>query len=381
MCRDVRGTDGSNEAATVTGTAVCYRRGPVYSFRWFPYDNRPAELEPRMSGTAVDIPQHDKHNARVTPLLLSTARIPKRKRHDWLHEAIGRHYANVAISTPKRADLFNEMSIYPWGEGQFSFIRSNPIRLQRSADLTRHPQTDAVFFIMLLNGAYRLRQDGREVDLKAGDISMYDVRRPHVIDCPERFSKLVIKVPGPVLRARLPSPERYTALRIPAATAIGAIARGFFNVVLHNIPRLRGAELDQFGLQSVDLLASAMTGCHPLARRRSHTRAGTLTALKTYIAAQLHNPELSAGKIAAATGYSNRYANELMRAEGTSLMRYVWSRRLESSRDMLDGRNKPDLPVAEIAFRCGFSDPAHFSRAFKQKFGMSPRAYRNRHDG
>lgn len=333
-----------------------------------------------MSGTAVDVSEHDKHNSRISPLLLSTERVPKRERHAWLIEEIGRNYANVAISAPKRTDLFNEMSIYPWGEGQFSFIRSNPIRLQRPAEPNQHPQTDAVFFVMLLHGAYRLRQDGREVDLHAGDISMYDVRRPHRIDCPERFSKLVIKIPGPVLRARLPSPERYTALKISAATGIGAIACGFFNVALRNISRLRGAELENLGLHSVDLLASAMTSCHPLERGRSHKRAGTLTALKTYIAGQLHNPELSAGKIAAATGYSIRYANELFRAEGTSLMRYVWSLRLECSRGMLDRRNKLNLPVAEIAFRCGFTDPAHFSRAFKQKFGVSPRVYQKRHD-
>ncbi|MET0226978.1 MAG: helix-turn-helix domain-containing protein [Dokdonella sp.] len=28
------------------------------------------------------------------------------------------------------------------------------------------------------------------------------------------------------------------------------------------------------------------------------------------------------------------------------------------------------------AWRCGFNDPAHFSRAFKTAFGVSPRAFR-----
>ena len=34
--------------------------------------------------------------------------------------------------------------------------------------------------------------------------------------------------------------------------------------------------------------------------------------------------------------------------------------------------------VSEIAFAWGFNDASHFSRAFKQRFGMSPKEYRAR---
>jgi len=32
--------------------------------------------------------------------------------------------------------------------------------------------------------------------------------------------------------------------------------------------------------------------------------------------------------------------------------------------------------LAELAWRCGFADPAHFSRAFKCRFGAPPREFR-----
>ena len=38
-----------------------------------------------------------------------------------------------------------------------------------------------------------------------------------------------------------------------------------------------------------------------------------------------------------------------------------------------------DKRIAEIAFDCGFEDPAHFSRFFSQRAGLSPRAYRTAH--
>jgi len=38
-----------------------------------------------------------------------------------------------------------------------------------------------------------------------------------------------------------------------------------------------------------------------------------------------------------------------------------------------------DRPVAAIAARWGFVDAAHFSRAFKTAFGISPSEYRAAH--
>ena len=61
--------------------------------------------------------------------------------------------------------------------------------------------------------------------------------------------------------------------------------------------------------------------------------------------------------------------NSLFGEEGTSLMRYVWRRRLEHcARYPADPRRAGER-IGEIAFRWGFSDASHFSRAFRQLFG------------
>ncbi len=333
-----------------------------------------------MSGFAPNASRANARPPRPTPLLLSTANVHKRRRHAWLSAAIGRQYAEVEISAPKHTDLFNEMAIYPWGEGQLSVIRSNPISLHRAASTVDHLRTDAVFVVMLIDGAYRLRQDGREVCLRAGEISLYDVRRPHRIDCPQPFSKLVVQVPGELMRSRLPAIERYTAVKIGSDTPFGTIAATFLQQSLRNISRLNNAELGSLGLLCVDMLASALMHVQPSRQGRSRGRAASLAAIMAYVESNLHNPGLNAARIAAASGYSQRYTNELFNAQGTSLMRYVWSQRLEHARDALRCGRAATGSIAEVALRCGFSDPAHFSRAFKQKFGVSPRAYQRRYD-
>ncbi len=58
----------------------------------------------------------------------------------------------------------------------------------------------------------------------------------------------------------------------------------------------------------------------------------------------------------------------------TTPARYLWKLRTEQGVAML---GETGLSVAEIAYRCGFRNPYHFSRLVKQLQGASPRAIRH----
>jgi AraC family transcriptional activator of tynA and feaB len=57
-------------------------------------------------------------------------------------------------------------------------------------------------------------------------------------------------------------------------------------------------------------------------------------------------------------------------------MQWVWSERLERCRRDLEEPLLRVRTVSEIAYSWGFSDVSHFSRSFKQKFGITPRECR-----
>jgi AraC family transcriptional regulator len=44
--------------------------------------------------------------------------------------------------------------------------------------------------------------------------------------------------------------------------------------------------------------------------------------------------------------------------------------------DAIAALNRRDLPLAQVALSCGFTDQSHFSREFKRAVGMTPAAYR-----
>lgn len=58
------------------------------------------------------------------------------------------------------------------------------------------------------------------------------------------------------------------------------------------------------------------------------------------------------------------------------VLSWVWSERLKRAGVDLANPLLARRTIAAIAYDWGFSDPAHFSRAFKAAYKMSPRAFR-----
>lgn len=59
---------------------------------------------------------------------------------------------------------------------------------------------------------------------------------------------------------------------------------------------------------------------------------------------------------------------------GMTTQQYAMKIRLTHASNLL--KNNTDMPISEVAFRCGFEDATSFSRAFRRKYGISPSKYR-----
>jgi AraC-like DNA-binding protein len=91
---------------------------------------------------------------------------------------------------------------------------------------------------------------------------------------------------------------------------------------------------------------------------------------RDFLAARL--TVVQSGEVEAVTGLNrHQFARQFRAVHGTSPYRYSVMRRLDMARrQLLLAR-----PLAETAFAAGFADQAHFTRAFKAAFGMTPGRY------
>ena len=108
----------------------------------------------------------------------------------------------------------------------------------------------------------------------------------------------------------------------------------------------------------------------------SAAKAATLQRLCQTVERSLDDPDLTPAKIAGAEGISERYLQKLFGGAGTSFTHYLRERRLQRTWADLANPAEAQHSISEIAFRAGFNDSAHFSRAFRQRYGLSPREFR-----
>lgn len=80
-------------------------------------------------------------------------------------------------------------------------------------------------------------------------------------------------------------------------------------------------------------------------------------------------------ELASRRGLSARSLNRRFRlATGMTPMTYLRDRRLGEARSLLQ---HSDLPIAEIAWRCGFTSASRFAQAFRDDQRMTPRRWRD----
>jgi AraC-like DNA-binding protein len=85
-------------------------------------------------------------------------------------------------------------------------------------------------------------------------------------------------------------------------------------------------------------------------------------------------PELNAALLASNLNLSESQLYRKLKAlSGKSTALFIRGIRLSASKKLL---KTSTFNISEIAYQCGFNDPAWFSRAFKEEYEVSPTEYR-----
>lgn len=302
----------------------------------------------------------------------NTGILPLHSRREWLREMITREYTKVEVSTPSNVQLLDQTTIYPWQQLKLSTVFSNGIRIERMKVEPYAASQDNYLAVLLLSGRYMLAQDGRETFLQPGEMTIYDATKPHLIHCPERFSKVLVSVPRKLMRERFSGVELCTAQKVSGKAGIGAVAANLIHSIVSQLDQLDMTTFNHLSEGALDALILALSTVRPQHYELSRSRAFTLQAAKSFIERHLADPHLNPDKVAQSVKCSPRYINMLFQDENTSLMRYVLSQRLSHCYDALANNTNQSPRISDIAFKWGFNDVSHFSRAFKQRFNATP---------
>jgi AraC-like DNA-binding protein len=244
-------------------------------------------------------------------------------------------------------------------------VRGNAHVVERPPELIRsHPADAIAVYLTLVGEAFFYHDDGVRT-LQPGQVLICDADRPFIRGFSRGLEELAIKVPRPLFR-------ELTGLGSLSTPLVRDFARG--DVAARTLARLVDRALRPEGGEPVDertalgLLAS-MAGGSPVDPGTVH-----LANARAFIEDHLTDAGLSAARVAAGIGISERHLSRAFASTGTSVPQFVLARRLEHARALL--ASAPQTPVGEVAARSGFGSATRFSQAFRARFGIRARDLR-----
>jgi AraC-like DNA-binding protein len=222
-------------------------------------------------------------------------------------------------------------------------------------------------------GSWVVEHCGREIALQTGELVLLDPREPYRVSAAAGTEHFCVHLPIDWLRCWIPNPEAAVAQPI----RLGAPWRAALAAAIDEAPGMGDALPG-----GNDLCAAQIAGALALAlgptrsENTSHTRLFLLRILRA-ISEKFHDHALDAGAVAADLAISQRYLHRILAREGTTYGRELMRIRLERAGAMLRDRRFDELSVSEIGWRCGFCDPSHFTKRFRETSGQTPGAFRS----
>jgi AraC-like DNA-binding protein len=162
---------------------------------------------------------------------------------------------------------------------------------------------------------------------------------------------------------------------IATDAGVGSLLMSYFEAWSREVATLEGEAFDLAAQTLAHLAALAHDVAEPLSEpSRDALAAAQRAAAERFIAHTLHRAALSPALVAAKLEISLRRLHALFEPTGVSVARRILAQRLAAAKRLLI--DLPDLPVTDVAYRCGFDSLATFYRAFKAAFAMTATEFR-----
>jgi AraC family transcriptional regulator, positive regulator of tynA and feaB len=249
-------------------------------------------------------------------------------------------------------------------------IEASQHRLAHTAERAEAGSHPFIKILFQTHGISHFEQGGRRIELVPGDCLAYDVSCPHTIVSPTLTRHEVVIVPKQLLKERGFRLAKMTACKLSARTGAGRIAYNFVHVALNEATRLSPHNAVGVADSLIDLLLLPLREVDAMGDRVG-PEAMYIRA-QFFIREHLRDPDLCIDQISAALGCTKRYLHMLFSDRGTTIGDYIRHTRLQHCREELE--TQAGKSVTDVAFSWGFSSSSHFSRVFREHFGVVPSA-------
>jgi len=293
---------------------------------------------------------------------------PQERFRYWRESLRGLYQARVQTEPQTCSEFHATLSEYSIGRVALVEMAGAPFTVSSDGSSV----VAKVTALVQLSGSSLLKQDGRESELLSGDFCLYRSRRPLELNLQAPFRIVAVRVPEDELAALSPGWEQALARTIPGNRGAPAVFLDTIRSLQRSRDSLEHPSSEGIADSILHLLAAVVCFINPhepdcCLKTRYH-----LERVKKFVRSNLGNPDLNVELIARAVRLSPRHIHRLFSTESMSLMEWIWAQRLENCHRQLRQADSRERSICDLAYSWGFNDQAHFSRAFRKRFGRSP---------
>jgi AraC-like DNA-binding protein len=288
----------------------------------------------------------------------------------WLGAATST-FPGLSLKMTAGVPQLGTISRFKLGAGELCAIESAPVELS-----FRPPGRDGpsphLSLMVQSHGSTWVCQGERQSRLSVGDICLIDESSSFRMVGEDCSGILFLRLPRGAALSRHPQLERLFGCAMSSADA-GT------QMLADTLLRLsdRVAELtEQQRAAMMESILQMLGVAGPMAARPQSSE-WRIRRATDFIELNLSVAGLSAAEVAQDQHISRRRLDQLMcDAHGQSITEFLWNRRLARAAMDLRDPKMAALTAAQIAFANGFEDAAHFTRAFRRRFGTTPGQWR-----
>lgn len=316
-------------------------------------------------------------NSTATKEFSTALTEPERRSRHW-HDAIASAYFPLDLEFRDPDHFSGELKIWQLGEVSLSRLTSEALRYQRLSRHFLHEREEHFLVTVPAKSEIFFAQCGKDVRCNPGGFIIERSHEPYEFSHAEAADLWVLKIESKALGHQIRSPDRFCSMEFDATNGAGGLFTDMLHLVPRRFPTMSDESRSVLGRQLIDMLVlSLKSDERTLTSGASTVRAAHLTRIESFVRKNLGRFDLDPEMVARGCEISTRYLHELLRDTNQTLGQWIREQRLEACRETLKDTSNRQT-VAEIAYRWGFGDHAQFSRAFKARFGLSPKEFRDR---
>lgn len=305
-------------------------------------------------------------------LVFSTDQYTPDKRYNAWRDAICDCYVHVDVKATKPETYKGFIREATFGDTILTDILLSEQSIRRNAQHISRLDKDCYYLQLLHSGKLQVNQRGETHTSNAARGALFCATEQYELVCEGEVRSFYLEIPHDAFAQRFPTESIPVSAGFDSTKGLGRIATEFCTMLALEGSHLGAEARDQLGKQLLDVLAVTLLATDgDLPTEEGSIRFARLRSVKLWIEKHIRDPDLNLDTIAAANGMSVRYLHQLFQSEDKSASEWMWDRRLQLCYHEVaksDGRL-----ITSIAFENGFNNSAHFSTAFRRKYGVSPR--------